>query len=261
LTVDLARLWRANTDGLFMPVNSRILNQRIPASLRDPKGNWFAFSQRARVIMYRKGKINPSQLSTYEDLASAKWKGRVITRSSSNVYNQSLVAWMIATQGAQATERWTKGLVANFARPPQGNDTAQIEAIAAGVADLALVNTYYLARLGADKDPAKQAIFNQVGVFFPNQKTTGTHMNISGAGVIRTAPNKAGAIKFLEYLASPSAQNYFAQGNFEFPVVQGVKIDPILARFGKFKSSTANLATVGSQLPQAIQIMNRSDWK
>lgn len=261
LTVDIARLWRANNDGLFLPVNSKTLNQRIPPSLRDPKGHWFAFSKRARVIMYRKEKISPSQLSTYEDLANPKWKGRIITRSSGNVYNQSLVAWMIAVNGSQATEKWARGLVANFARPPQGNDTAQIEAIAAGVADLALANTYYLARLGADKNPAKQSIFKQVGVFFPNQKTSGTHVNVSGAGVLRTAPNRAGAIKFLEYLSSPAAQEYFAQGNFEYPAVQGVKLDPILAQLGNFKSSTVNLATVGAQLPQAIQIVNRAGWK
>ncbi len=261
ITVDAGRLWRAAQEGIFTPVNSKVLNQKIPAYLRDPKGLWFSFSKRLRVIMYNKGRINPSQLSTYEDLANPKWKGKILVRSSSNIYNQSFVAWFIDTRGEKATEQWCRGLVSNFARPPQGNDTAQIEAIAAGVGDLALANSYYLAKLGDDKDPVKRAIFEKVGLFFPDQKGRGAQVNVSGAGIVKTSQNKEAGIKFLEYLVSPSAQAFFAQGNLEYPVVSGVTLDPILQKFGAFKSDVASVADYGPNLGKAVQVMNRSGWK
>jgi iron(III) transport system substrate-binding protein len=261
LTPDVGRLWRAQQAGIFTPISSQILTSKIPSSLREPKGNWFGFSKRLRVIMYNKDKVNPSQLSTYEDLTNPKWKKKIAVRSSSNIYNQSFVAWLIAIQGEQATEKWCRGLGANFARPPQGNDRAQIEAVAAGQADLCLANTYYLASYAEDKDPAKRAIFDKVKVFFPNQKGRGAHVNISGGGVIKTAPNRAGAIKFLEYLVSPSAQAFFAQGNNEYPVVEGVKLDPILASFGNFKSDVTNVAKYGPNLAAAVKVMDRAGWK
>ncbi len=261
LTVDAGRLWRADREGLFAPVNSKILQQKIPATLRQPQGRWFGFSKRIRVIMYSKARVNPSQLSTYEDLANPKWKGKVVTRSSSNIYNQSLIAWMITVNGQPATEKWCRGLVTNFARPPQGNDSAQIEAVASGLANLAIVNTYYLANFAEDKNPAKRAIAEQVGVFFPNQKGRGAHVNISGGGLLKTAPNKQAAIKFLEYLVSPEAQNFFAQGNHEYPVVQGVALDPVLVKFGSFKSDVASVANFGTNLTKAVQVMDRAGWK
>jgi iron(III) transport system substrate-binding protein len=261
LTVDAGRLWRADRAGIFAPVNSKVLRQKIPAYLRHPKGHWFGFSKRVRVIMYNKDKIKPSQLSTYEDLANPKWRGKIVTRSSSNIYSQSLTAWLIATRGAKATEQWCQGLVANFARPPQGNDKAQIEAVAAGVADLAIANTYYLASYARDKDPAKREIYKKVGVFFPNQRGRGAHINISGGGLVKTAPNRQAAILFLEYLASPSAQTFFAQGNDEYPVVAGVALDPVVAKFGQFKSDLTSVASYGPNLAKAVQIMNQADWK
>ncbi len=261
LTVDAGRLWRANQEGIFAPVNSRILNQRIPANLRDPKGYWFGFSKRLRVIMYDKSKVNPSQIDSYDDLANPRWKGQILTRSSSNIYSQSFVAWLIDTRGEAATERWCRGFVANFARQPQGNDKAQIEAVAAGVGSLALANTYYLAGYAEDKDPAKRAIYSEVGVIFPDQKGRGAHVNISGGGLIKTAPNRQAAIRFLEYLSSNEAQTFFAQGNNEYPVVAGVKLDPNLARFGNFKADTASVADYGPNLAKAVALMNRVGWK
>jgi iron(III) transport system substrate-binding protein len=261
LTVDAGRLWRAQQAGIFTPVNSRILQQKIPASLRDPQGRWFGFSKRLRVIMYHKGRVNPSQLSTYADLANPKWKGKIVVRPSSNIYNQSFVAWLIATIGETAAEKWCRGLVANFARPPQGNDRAQIEAVAAGVADLAIANTYYLASYAEDKDPAKKKIYEQIGVFFPDQNGRGAHVNISGGGLIKTAPNKDAGIKFLEYLVTNGAQNFFAQGNNEYPVVQEISLDPALAKFGSFKSDVTSVAKYGPNLAKAVQIMNRAGWK
>jgi iron(III) transport system substrate-binding protein len=261
LTVDAGRLWRAEEAGLFAPVSSQLLTTKIPASLRHPENLWFGFSKRARVIMYNKNTVNPSELSTYENLADPKWQGRILMRSSSNVYNQSLVASLIAALGEQPTEQWCKGLVANLATPPEGTDTSNIEAVAAGQGDLTIANTYYLARYGKDKSSSKQAIFEQIGVFFPNQSDRGTHVNISGGGLMKAAPNQANAIAFLEYLVSSKAQEFFALGNNEYPVVAGVPIDSVVAGFGTFKADTTNVSAYGTNNAMAVQIMDRSGWK
>ncbi|MEG4249578.1 Fe(3+) ABC transporter substrate-binding protein [Microcoleus sp. Pol10D4] len=261
LTVDGGRLWRAKQAGILQPVSSKVLTSAIPASLRDPQGFWFGLSRRARVIVYNKSKVNPAQLSTYEALTEPRWKGKVLVRSSTNIYNQSLVGAMLAAHGAQKTEAWARGLVANFARPPEGNDTAQIKAVADGVGDIALVNTYYVARLMKSKDPAEQAIAAKVGVFFPNQRDRGTHVNISGAGVVKTSRNKAAAIKFLEHLVTPEAQQIFARSNYEYPVVSNVAIDPAVASFGTFKSDPLNPDVYGKNNPEALKISDRAGWK
>ncbi|WP_066343947.1 Fe(3+) ABC transporter substrate-binding protein [Geminocystis sp. NIES-3708] len=262
LTADVGNIWQAQQAGIFSPVNSSTLNQKIPASLRDTaKNEWFGFSTRVRVIMYRKGKINPNQLSTYEDLANPKWRGKLIMRTSTNIYNQSLTAWLLGINGQAKTEQWAKGVVANFARQPQGGDRDQFEAVAAGIADLTVANTYYLGAYA--NDPKKKEIFERIGVFFPNQGKgqSGAFSNISGGGVLKNAPNRAGAIKFLEYLTTPSAQNYFAKGNFEYPVVKGAQIDPVLKNFGNFRSSNVSLSKVGPNLANALKIMDRAGWK
>jgi iron(III) transport system substrate-binding protein len=261
MTVDAGRLWRASQEGLYAPVESQILTQSIPASLREPSNLWFGFSKRARVIMYNKNTVDPSQLSTYEALADPQWRGKIAVRSSSNIYNQSLVAGLIEVLGEPATEEWCKGLVANFARPAEGNDVSQIESIAAGMNDLTIANTYYLARFAEEKDPAKQAIAEQVGVFFPNQNDRGTHVNVSGAGVTVNSPNRENAIAFLEYLASPSAQEFFALGNNEYPVVEGTPISPAVESFGDFKEDAVNVAAYGKNSAAAVKIMDRSGWK
>jgi iron(III) transport system substrate-binding protein len=261
LTVDGGRLWRAKQAGILQPVSSKVLTSAIPASLRDPQGFWFGLSRRARVIVYNKGKVNPAQLSTYEALTQPRWKGKVLVRSSTNIYNQSLVGAMLAVHGPQKTEAWARGLVANFARPPEGNDTAQIKAVADGVGDIAIVNTYYVARLMKSKDPKEQAIAAKVGVFFPNQRDRGTHVNISGAGVIKTSRNKAAAIKFLEHLATRESQQIFARGNYEYPVISGVAIDPAVASFGTFKSDPLNPDVFGKNNADALKITDRAGWK
>ena len=261
LTVDGGRLWRAKQAGILQPVSSKVLTSAIPASLRDPQGFWFGLSRRARVIVYNKSKVNPAQLSTYEALTEPRWKGKILVRSSTNIYNQSLVGAMLAVHGAQKTEAWARGLVANFARPPEGNDTAQIKAVADGVGDIALVNTYYVARLMKSKDPKEQAIAAKVGVFFPNQRDRGTHVNISGAGVVKTSRNKAAAIKFLEHLATHESQQIFARGNYEYPVISGVAIDPAVASFGTFKSDPLNPDVFGKNNAEALKIADRAGWK
>ncbi|MBD0362747.1 MAG: Fe(3+) ABC transporter substrate-binding protein, partial [Coleofasciculus sp. C3-bin4] len=198
ITVDAGRLARAKEAGVLQPVSSKVLESAVPASLRDPDGHWFGLSKRARVIVYNKDKVKPSDLSTYEALTDPKWKGRILVRSSNNVYNQSLVGSMLEVNGPQKTEEWARGVVANFARPPEGNDTAQIKAVAAGQGDIAIANSYYVARLLKSDKPEDKAIAQKIGVFFPNQNERGAHVNISGGGVVKTAPNKEGAIKFLE---------------------------------------------------------------
>jgi iron(III) transport system substrate-binding protein len=261
ITVDAGRLWRADQAGILQAVFSPLLEQAIPAELRHPDGKWFGFSQRVRGIVYAKDRVDPSEITSYEDLADPKWKGRICIRSSTNVYNQSLVASMIEANGIEATETWAEGLVANLARPPQGADTDQIQAVAAGECDVAVVNHYYFVRLLESDDADDRAIGDKVGILFPNQDGRGAHANISGAGVVATAPNKDNAIKFLEYLTTPQAQAYFAQGNYEFPVVEGVKLDPVLEQWGAIKTDAVNAAKLGENNPDAVKLMDRVGWK
>mgnify|MGYP002777075869 CR=1 FL=1 len=261
MTVDAGNLWRAQEAGLLMPVDSAVLKQAVPSNLRDPQGHWFGLSKRARVIVYNKDQVKPSDLSTYEDLANPKWKGKFIIRSSSNVYNQSLVGALLAALGPEKTATWAQGLVANFARPPQGNDTAQIKSVAAGEGALTLVNTYYVVRLMKSDQPADQAIASKIGVFFPNQGDRGTHVNISGGGVVKTTKNKDAAVKFLEYLASPAAQKIFAEGNNEYPVLANATTDSKLKSLGGFKEDRVNAAEFGRRNQDALKLMDRVGWK
>jgi iron(III) transport system substrate-binding protein len=261
ITVDAGRLWRAQQSGLLVPISSKVLTAAVSASLREPQGHWFGLSKRARVIVYNKAKVKPSELSTYEALADSKWKGRLLSRSSTHVYNQSLVGSILAANGPQKTEQWARGIVDNFARPPEGNDTAQIKAVASGVADLTLVNTYYVARLIKSSKAEDKDVASKVGVFFPNQKGRGTHINISGGGVVKTAPNRQAAIKFLEHLVSKEAQEIFAKSNNEYPVISGVGVDSAVAGLGKFKEDKLNAAVIGRNNAEALKIMDRAGWK
>ncbi|MCC0178300.1 Fe(3+) ABC transporter substrate-binding protein [Waterburya agarophytonicola K14] len=256
ITVDGGRLWRADQAGIFAPVKSAILTEKIPEHLHHPGNLWFGYSKRARVIMYNKDKVNPTDISSYEDLADPKWKGKILVRSSSNIYNQSLVAGMIEEKGEEATAEWIKGLIANLARPPQSNDTGNIEAVAAGLGDVTIANTYYLARYEDNPE-----VFSKIGVIFPNQSDRGTHVNISGAGMLANAPHQEQAIAFLEYLATPKAQEFFALGNNEYPVVEGTPSNSVLQSFGEFKEDTNNVSAYGKNNADAVKIMDRSGWK
>lgn len=261
ITVDAGRLWRAQQNGLLQPVRNAALEKAIPPHLREPEGHWFGFSKRARIFVVNKDKVKAGELTRYEDLADPKWKGRVLIRSSTNVYNQSLVGSMIATLGAPATEVWAKAVVANMARAPKGGDTDQIKAVAAGEGDVAVSNTYYFARLVNSSKPEDKAIVQNLAVIFPNQGDRGTHVNISGAGVARYAPNKANAIKFLEYLASAEAQGYFARGNYEFPVIANVPLHPVIQSWSEFKEDQVNAAVFGRNNEDALKLMDRAGWK
>ncbi len=263
ITVDAGRLWRAEQAGLFQPISSETLSTRIPENLRHPEGYWFGLTKRARVIVYSTERVDPAELSTYEDLTHPRWRGRLLVRSSSNVYNQSLAGAMIEAQGRDFTEAWARGIVENLARPPRGGDTDQIKAVAAGEGDVALSNTYYLARLVRSADPADREVASRVGVFFPNQDLLdrGTHVNISGGGVVATAPNRDHAVAFLEYLVGDTAQERFASGNNEYPVVEGIATDPVLESWGAFREDGLNAAVFGANNPLALLIMDRAGWR
>jgi iron(III) transport system substrate-binding protein len=261
VTVDAGRLWRAEQMGLFAPVNSKVLRERIPAELRHPDGLWFSFSVRARPVLYAKAAINPAEIRDYEDLANPKWKGKVCVRSSSNMYNLSLMSSMIAGVGPARAEEWARGMVANFARSPKGGDTDQIKAVAAGECQLALANTYYYVRLMKSAKPDERAVAEKVGVIFPNQSGRGTHVNVSGAGVLKHAPHREAAVKFLEYLASDEAQAYFANGNNEYPAAGRVKDNAELASLGEFRKDTINVTLLGRNQAAAQQIYDRAGWK
>ncbi len=260
ITVDAARLALAASQGLFQPVTTPILRASVPEHLRDPDHLWHGLSMRARVLVYAKDRVNPDELSTYEALAEPQFKGRVLTRSSNNVYSQSLLGSLLNAHGPAVVEQWSVGLVANLARPPEGGDTDQIKAVAAGVGDIAISNTYYVGRLIGSKKPEDQAVAAKVGVFFPNQADRGTHVNVSGAGITAQAPNKDNAIKLLEYLVS-TGQRYFADVNFEYPVNPKIPPHPVLTAFGGFKQDRLNAATYAKNAVEATKIADRAGWK
>jgi iron(III) transport system substrate-binding protein len=262
LIVDASRLYGAQQLGLFQPVRSPTLDARIPASMRDPNGEWFGFSSRARLIVYNKAQLSASDVPTYEALGDPKFKGRLCVRSGSHPYNLSLVASMIEHDGEAKTEAWARGLVANLARQPKGGDTDQIKAVAAGECDIAIVNSYYYARILRSTKPEDRDIAARTAVAWPNQGGAGTHINISGAGVLKHAPHRDAAVRFLEYLASDEAQRYFAEGNNEWPVVRGVQPDnPVLRSFGAFRQDLLNVAVLGRNQPGSQKIYDRVAWK
>ena len=260
VTVDVGRLLKAQQLGLFQPISSKLLEEKIPAELRAADGSWFGFSVRARPIYYAKSRVDKSQLPDYESLADPKWKGKVCVRSGSHPYNLSLMSSIIAANGQIKAEAWAKGVVANMARPPTGGDTDQIKAVSSGECDIALGNTYYFVRILKSEKPEDKVIAENVGVIFPNQGNRGAHINISGAGVAKHAPNKANAIKFLEYLASPEAQDYFANGNNEYPVT-GKPANAQLSSLGTFKRDPLAMDMVGKNYAAAAQIFDRVGWK
>lgn len=259
ITSDAGRLVRAQEEGLLQSVNSETLNANIPSNLRDSKGEWYALTTRARVIVYSPERVDTSKLSGYMNLADKEWKGRILARSSSNIYNQSLLAGLTKHLGAEAAQAWVQGVVANFAREPRGNDRDQITGIAAGEGDLALVNTYYLAKMFSSDNAAERDAASKVRVWFPND-SIGTHINISGAGVVKTAPNRDNAIALLTYLSSAGVQKQYAEGNFEYPVHPEVAPAAILQEWGTFQADDLPLMYLGTENKLAVEIFNRAGW-
>ena len=261
LTVDVARLHRARQSGLFQTVDSERLNLAVPSTYRDPDGYWFGLSLRSRVIVYAPDRVKPEELSSYEALAEPVWKGRLCVRSSSNVYNQSLVAAMIVNNGIENAEQWAKGLVTNFARSPKGGDRDQIKAVAAGQCDVALVNTYYLAGMLHSKQAGEFNAARKVDLYWPNQLGHGTHVNISGAGVIKNARHLAEAVKLLEFLVNDEAQAWYAEQNYEYPVREGIRVSETLSKWGDFIADKLSLTLLGENNAEAVRLMDRAGWK
>ena len=262
VTVDAGRLWRAEQLGLFQSIDSKVLTARLPDHMRTPNNQWFGFSARARVIIYNRTALKAADVQNYEDLADPKLKGKVCTRSGSHVYNLSLMSALIEHWGEAKAEQWARAVVANFARSPKGGDTDQILAVAAGECGVAISNSYYYVRLLASEKPEDRKAIANIGVVWPNQKSFGTHMNVSGAGVVKYAKNRDAAIKYLEYLSSDQAQGYFAEGNNEWPVVKGAPLNnKALASLGSFKMDTLNISALGKNQPLAQKIFDRVGYK
>ncbi len=263
ITTDAGRLQRAKEAKVLQAISSELLQAVIPAHLRDTNNQWFGLSQRSRVIFYAADRVSVNELSTYEDLVNPKWKGRICIRSSSNIYNQSLIASMIVANGEEAAETWAKGLVANFARPPSGGDTDQIRAAAAGVCDIAIANTYYFGRLVKSDKPEDQEVVSRLKVFWPNQADNqrGAHMNVSGIGVTAYSKHKNNATKLVEFLVSEESQQWYGDVNNEYPVVAGVPMSGTLKDFGGFKKDTLELSLLGKNNRTAVEIMDRAGWK
>lgn len=260
ITVDAGRLHRAKVRDLLQPVTSETLEAAVPEHLRDRDGTWWGLTRRARIIAYAPGRVEADELSGYLALADEKWEGRILIRSSGNVYNQSLLASILAHHGADVATEWAEGIVRNMARPPSGGDTDQVKAVAAGVGDVAVVNSYYVARLATSEAPDDRRVADAVTVFFPDEGP-GTHVNVSGAGVTRHATNREQAIALLEFLVGEEAQALFASANHEYPVRPGVAWSPILESWGQFRADTLDLTVLGERNEAAVRILDRAGWR
>ena len=261
MTVDAGRLVRAKEKGLLQPIDDDKILNMVPANLRDDQGYWLAQTVRARVIVYSRERVRPNQLSTYEDLADAKWKGKLTVRSSDNIYNQSLLASLIAHNGSDAAGDWAAGIVSNLAVEPRGNDKDQVKAIAAGEADVSFVNTYYLGQMIESADAGERDAVSKIGVFFPNQEGRGAHINISGAGIARYAPHKTNAQKLIEFMLRDDIQEMFAEANNEFPARKGVSVKPVLKEWLNFKTDTLSLQKLGELNRETLILFNAANWK
>ena len=261
LTVDAGRLHRAKVAGILQPIESKILSENIPPSMRDEDGYWFGLTVRARVLVYSKKRVTPDQLSTYEDLANRKWRGKIAVRSSSNIYNQSLMASIIASNGSRKALTWAKSIRKNMARAPRGSDRDQARAVAAGLADVAIMNTYYLGILANSPDAKDREVFKKVSVFFPNQNDRGTHINISGAGITKSSKNKKDAIKFLEFLSDSDSQKTFGSVNYEYPIKIEANQSELLKSWGTFKYDKLNLSVLGANNAEAVKLFDKAGWE
>lgn len=261
LTVDAGRLVRAKDMGLLEPVSSKILTKNVPEMMRDSENHWFGLSVRARVIAYAKDRIKENELSTYEDLADPKWRGKIVVRSSNNIYNQSLLASLINENGSKKALKWAKSVRNNMARKPRGNDRDQARAVASGVADLAIINTYYLGLLANSSDKADREVAEKLNIFFPNQNGRGTHINISGVAVTKSSKNKKEAIRFLEFLTEKDNQRIFSEANYEYPLDYNNSKSKIHLKWGRFKADNIDLTILGKNNAEAVKIFDLAGWE
>ena len=261
LTVDAGRLVRAKDMGLLEPVSSKILTKNVPEMMRDSENHWFGLSVRARVIAYAKDRIKENELSTYEDLADPKWRGKIVVRSSNNIYNQSLLASLINENGSKKALKWAKSVRNNMARKPRGNDRDQARAVASGVADLAIINTYYLGLLANSSDKADREVAEKLNIFFPNQNGRGTHINISGVAVTKSSKNKKEAIRFIEFLTDEDNQRIFSEANYEYPLDYNNSKSKIHLKWGRFKADSIDLSILGKNNAEAVKIFDLAGWE
>tara|TARA_A100001234_G_C12612214_1_gene380017 strand:- start:5 stop:1015 length:1011 start_codon:yes stop_codon:yes gene_type:complete len=261
LTVDAGRLVRAKDMGLLEPVSSKILTKNIPEMMRDSENHWFGLSVRARVIAYAKDRIKENELSTYEDLADPKWRGKIVVRSSNNIYNQSLLASLINENGSKNALKWAKSVRKNMARKPRGNDRDQARAVASGVADLAIINTYYLGLLANSSDKADREVAEKLNIFFPNQNGRGTHINVSGVAVTKSSKNKKEAIRFIEFLTQEDNQRIFSEANYEYPLDYNNSKSKIHLKWGRFKADSIDLSILGKNNAEAVKIFDLAGWE
>lgn len=258
LTVSAARLAEAVEGGVTQPVDSEILTASIPEAFRDPGNQWFGVTSRARIVYASKDRVDPAEVTTYEDLADPKWKGRICTRSGTHSYTLALVSAMLYHHGEEYTRQWLEGVKANLARKPQGNDRAQVKAIWAGECDISLGNTYYMGQML--KDPEQQDWANAVNVLFPAFETGGTHVNVSGMAMTAAAPNREDALKFMEFLASPEAQEIYADVNYEYPVTPGSQPSDLVQSWGELTADTANLMDLAALQDEALKLVEEVDF-
>lgn len=261
ITADVGRLHKAKAASLLQAVDSQTLKANIPENLRDKDSHWFGLTKRARVIVYAKDRVKPSDLSTYEDLINPKWKGKVLVRGADSVYNQSLLASFIETMGEENAKKWAAGIVENMARAPKGGDRDQAKAVVAGEGDIAIINTYYFGLMLNSSNPEEKKVAEKLAIFFPDQNGNGTHINVSGAGIVKSAKNKENAVKLLEFLASEKAQKSFAEANFEYPVNKSVKASDLLKSWGSFKEQSISLTKLGEHNEKAVKLLNQVGWK
>lgn len=261
VTADAGRLHRAKEADLFAPLQSAAVNELVPSNLRDVDDMWVGLTQRARPIFYAKGRVNPEDIETYSDLTSQEWAGRICIRSSSNIYNQSLIASMIETEGEESALTFAEGLVANLARPPAGGDTDQLKAAAAGVCDIAVANTYYFGRLMISDKASDQTVAERLGVIWPNQQGRGTHVNISGIGLTKASKNSEQAVQLIEFMLTPEAQTWYSEVNSEYPVVDGIEPSDALKSLGEFKADSINLTALGENNQRAVELMDQAGWR
>lgn len=261
ITVDGGVLNYAKKSDVLQPIESEAILANVPEKLRDKDKQWVGLATRARVIVYAKDRVTPDQLSTYEALAEGRWRGKVLVRSSSSLYNQSLVASLIELNGEAETEQWAKGLVANFARDPEGGDRDQAKAIAAGTGDVAIMNTYYVGQMLHSKDAEEVKVGEGIGVYFPNQSTTGTHLNISGIGLAKHAKNKENAYKLIEFMTGKEGQEMLTNGSFEYPVNEAAELPALLKEWGEFKTQSLDFSKLDENNNKATELMNKAGWK
>ena len=265
ITVDAGNLWKVEKDGMFQSVTSKLIEKKVPANLRGPNNTWFAIAKRSRVMYYNPLAVTVGEIAnlSYEDLAGPEWKGRVAIRSSGNMYNQSLVASLVANHGVEATENWAKGMVSNFARKPEGNDRAQIMAVANGEADIAVANSYYIGlMLSGSKGEEQQSAARKVQLHFPSQNGRGAHINVSGIGVMKNSPHPENAVKFIEFLLSDEAQEHIVNNTYEYPLSSNVSPNELIAQFGvDFKQDQTSVADYGKFNPDAVKLMDRAGWE